>query len=86
MLLYLSVYFHDVSGAGSQSGENQDEEYNEERKKNDTSYNKGTKVLVSKETVGLRRPRGGVPCERSGMFVVSLRGVNDGFWCHLGFS
>ena len=32
-------------GTGSQSGKNQDEEYNEERKKNDTNPNKGRKVL-----------------------------------------
>ena len=42
-----------LSGAGSQSGENQDEEYNEERKKNDTYYNKGTKILFPKETARL---------------------------------
>ena len=34
----MSIYVT-FSGAGSESGENQDEEYNEERKKNDTNNN-----------------------------------------------
>lgn len=33
--------FHSISGAGSQSRENKNEEFNEEGKKNDTSCNKG---------------------------------------------
>jgi len=32
------------TGAGSQSGENKNEEHNEERKKNNTNYNKGKLV------------------------------------------
>ena len=52
--IYLYIYIG-FSGAGSQSGENQDEEYNEERKKNDTNYNKGTKILFPKETARLLR-------------------------------
>ena len=29
---------------------------------------------------------GDAACEREGMLVVSLRGVNFGFWSHLGSS
>ena len=31
-------------------------------------------------------PGGGSACERVGMLVVSLSGVNFGFWSHLGCS
>ena len=39
--------FHSISGAGSQSRENKNEEFNEEGKKNDTSCNKGRASLES---------------------------------------
>ena len=39
--------FHSISGAGSQSRENKNEEFNEEGKKNDTSCNKGRAPLES---------------------------------------
>ena len=39
--------------------------------------------LVTREGGG----GGGTPiCKEAGMFVVSLRGVNFGFWSHLGCS
>ena len=31
-------------------------------------------------------PRGRLPYERGGVLVVLLRGVNLGFWYHLGYS
>ena len=38
---FISFFGIVSSGAGSQSGKNKDEEYNEKRKKNNTNYNKG---------------------------------------------
>ena len=51
--LFIWLFTLPFQAQAAKVGENQDEEYNEERKKNDTNYNKGTKTLFPKETTTL---------------------------------
>ena len=48
--------------------------------------NQLTHVLIPGWRGGGGGGGGALPYERSGMLVVSLRGVNFGLWCHLGCS
>ena len=50
------------------------------------SLNSAVENMCRPRALQMKSPAGELPYEKGGMLVVSIRGVNLGFWSHLGCS